>query len=200
MRPLLLFPSVFRDYTDSLSEWRQQTFRSLPASFKQIIRVYEDTWSDKARDNAGRPHPGKADQVYPGIWIGSYMSATDGTMQENEINVVLNMAIECEYKASAPMTQLIRIGIEDGKLANVGIFDKAAEVIHAARSGGRSILVHCAAGVSRSSTAVLAYLMVYEGIGWSAALEIIKKSRPSANPHPLLLRSLMRDFGESFLP
>ena len=111
------------------------------------------------------------------------------------------MAIECDYKLTgAPSVQVVRIGIEDGRITNCGVFEKAADVIATARSEGKNVLVHCAAGVSRSATAVMAYLMIHEGMGWADALCYLRESRPCVNPHPLLVRSLVRDLGENFHP
>jgi len=200
MGALLAFPSVFRDYTDNFTEWRQQTFRSLPALMKQVITAHEKSWTAKLEENLTMPMivMEKPDLVHPGIWIGSYSSVVDDELSK-EIDVVLNMAIECDYTLKA-RTQLVKIGIEDGRLTNIGVFKKAAEVIHHARSAGKTVLVHCAAGVSRSSTAVLAYLMLYENMGWVEALEYVQKSRSCVNPHPLLVRSLIRDLGSDFTP
>lgn len=51
------------------------------------------------------------------------------------------------------------------------------------------ILVHCFAGISRSSTMCLAYL--YEcGMSFDEALAFIVRRRPTARPHEELLRSL----------
>jgi len=202
MGALLMFPSRFRDYTDSFTEWKQQTFRSLPALMKQVIRQHEVSWQAKLEENLNRPQieMEQADEVHPGAWIGSYSSVVDDRLMNNEIDVVLNMAIECDYTLKQPKTQLVKIGIEDGRLTNVGVFKKAAEVIHNARSDGKGILVHCAAGVSRSSTAMLTYLMIYEHMGWGQALRHMQISRPCVNPHPLLVRSVIRDLGSDFIP
>jgi protein-tyrosine phosphatase len=164
--------------------------------------AHEIAWTTKLEENLTMPMivMERPDLVHPGIWIGSYSSVTDNYFLGREIDVVLNMAIECDYKLDVPKVQLVKIGIEDGRLTNVGVFRKAAEVIHQARSAGKTVLVHCAAGVSRSSTAVLAYLMLYDGMGWFKALEHVQKSRSIVNPHPLLVRSLIRDLGSDFIP
>jgi protein-tyrosine phosphatase len=200
MGALLAFPSVFRDYTDNFTEWKQQTFKSLPALMKAVITAHEKSWTAKLEENLCMPMivMEMPNEVHPGIWIGSYSSVVDDELSK-EIDVVLNMAIECDYTLRAK-TQLVKIGIEDGRLTNIGVFRKAAEVIYQARSAGKTVLVHCAAGVSRSSTAVLAYLMLYENMGWVEALEYVQKSRSIVNPHPLLVRSLIRDLGSDFIP
>jgi len=45
------------------------------------------------------------------------------------------------------------------------------------------VLVHCNAGVSRSSTIIIAYLIKYKGMTYQQALELVRKNRPSAKPN-----------------
>ena len=62
-------------------------------------------------------------------------------------------------------------------------FDGAAEQLHQWLSGGKRVLVHCVAGVSRSVTAVLWYLIRYQGMSWDDALHQIRIHRTQANPN-----------------
>lgn len=204
MGALLAFPAVYRDYTSQFTEWKQQQpFRSLTKRMKSAVRRHEEAWDRKLQENMEIlwENVHLLDQVHPRIWIGTADSAVDGeTLGNCEINVVLNMAIECDYKLVDPKIRLIKIGIDDGRLSNVGVFEKAAEVIANALSEDENILVHCAAGVSRSCTAVVSYLMLYKGMGWAESLEVLREARPCVNPHPLLARSLIRDFNGRFIP
>jgi len=206
MGAVLAFPSVSRDYTDSFDEWKQQTFQSLPDRMKGVITRHQRSWEKKLKENINTPLieiVERADEVHPGIWIGSYAAVLDENLEEYSIDVVVNMAIECDYKISPQLSmcvQQVKIGIDDGRLSNCGVFEKAADVIRDARAEGKNVLVHCAAGVSRSGTAVMAYLMLHQDMGWADALEYLREGRPCVNPHPLLVRSLIRDLGVKFIP
>lgn len=203
MGALLAFPAVYRDYTGQFTEWKQQTLRSLSERMQTVVHRHEKSWDRKLQENMGIlwENVHLLDQVHPQVWIGTADSAEDEELLAQEgISVVLNVARECDYKLDAPMTKLIKIGIDDGKLSNVGVFEKAAEVIAGAVDNGDNVLVHCAAGVSRSCTAVISYLMLYKGMGWSEALSELREHRPCVNPHPLLVRSLIRDFNGRFIP
>lgn len=203
MGALLVFPSLYRDLSDDFAEWRQQTFRELPKNMQDIVTGHEHVWNKKVRDNVAKDPLvfDDLDEVCENVWIGSYNCARDeDLLQSHGIHNVLNMASECNYTFSARGMRLVKIGIDDGRLSNIGVFEKAAEVIADSVSYGEPIMVHCAAGVSRSVTAVVSYLMLYKQIGLRDAMVMIQSKRSVANPHPLLVRTLIRDFGEKFLP
>lgn len=56
-------------------------------------------------------------------------------------------------------------------------------------NGAHSLLVHCTAGISRSATVVLAYLMWKHRQPLEAALEMVEKSR-HVSPNPNFMRQL----------
>lgn len=64
-------------------------------------------------------------------------------------------------------------------------FDPVGRWIDAALSAGQEnkVLVHCAAGASRSAALVLAYLMRTQQIGAMAALRQVQRIRPIVNPN-----------------
>ena len=49
-----------------------------------------------------------------------------------------------------------------------------------------SLLVHCKAGISRSSTIIATTLAAEDGLGFHDALAIVQEARPIATPHPAL--------------
>jgi len=71
----------------------------------------------------------------------------------------------------------------DHKTQNIGqFFDDFYNIIEAnIKNGG--ILVHCSAGISRSSTLVISYLMRREGWSFKQAIELVRRSRPQVLPN-----------------
>ena len=49
---------------------------------------------------------------------------------------------------------------------------------------GNNILVHCLAGISRSVSIIIAYLMIVEKLTYNQALDSIRQIRPEVNPNP----------------
>ncbi|KAF7246073.1 Dual specificity protein phosphatase 22 [Varanus komodoensis] len=69
-------------------------------------------------------------------------------------------------------------------------FKESIEFIHECRLRGESCLVHCLAGVSRSATLVVAYVMTITAFGWEDALSVVRASRSCANPNAGFQRQL----------
>ncbi|XP_074562844.1 dual specificity protein phosphatase 1-like, partial [Curcuma longa] len=62
-------------------------------------------------------------------------------------------------------------------------FDECFNFIDEGRSSGGSVLVHCFAGMSRSVTIVLAYLMKKNHITLHEALSLVRSKRPHVAPN-----------------
>ncbi|XP_048339080.1 dual specificity protein phosphatase 22, partial [Sphaerodactylus townsendi] len=69
-------------------------------------------------------------------------------------------------------------------------FKESIQFIHECRLRGESCLVHCLAGVSRSATLVVAYIMTITDFGWEDALSVVRASRSCANPNSGFQRQL----------
>ena len=75
-------------------------------------------------------------------------------------------------------------------------YDAAAAQIDAWLTGGKTVLVHCTAGVSRSVTATVWYLLRYRGLGWDEAYAMIRDRRSIAFPNPRFELALRVSTGE----
>mmetsp|Transcript_2051 Transcript_2051/g.5687 ORF Transcript_2051/g.5687 Transcript_2051/m.5687 type:complete len:238 (-) Transcript_2051:26-739(-) len=71
-------------------------------------------------------------------------------------------------------------------------FDAVADFVQSGAKRGEKTLIHCAAGVSRSSTMVIAYLIKYQDLTLDAALARVREARPSAKPNEGFFVKLMR--------
>ena len=198
---LVVFPGLNVDYTEEFTE-ELDASPPLPGPLVEELSKARGRWQSQLDHNIieMRAYRGRAaDEVVPGIWIGDYADANDPAfIRKHKIGVILNLAKEVDDRHTLAGVQLVKVGMDDGVMANRGLMSKAADVIANAVAAKNPILVHCAAGISRSSTAVIAYLMQSKGKGWRASLTQLKKKRPIVNPHPKLMQTLMRDLGKSF--
>ncbi|KAJ3194347.1 hypothetical protein HDU67_004778 [Dinochytrium kinnereticum] len=70
------------------------------------------------------------------------------------------------------------------------LFEETCGIIERARERGEAVLVHCHAGVSRSATIVLAYLVRFGGLTLFEAWCLAYKSRPIIRPNDGFARAL----------
>ncbi|CAH0718769.1 unnamed protein product, partial [Brenthis ino] len=114
------------------------------------------------------------------LYIGSQDCATTNILEKYDIKRVLSLGIDVdicnvEHKY-LPLLDLPEIDI---KLA---LF----ECLPFVRSGvenKQNVLVHCNAGVSRTSMVAIAYLMQYEGMCFEEAYNLVKTKRPAIQPN-----------------
>ncbi|XP_029504562.1 dual specificity protein phosphatase 26 isoform X1 [Oncorhynchus nerka] len=124
-----------------------------------------------------------ADEVWPRLYIGDQNIASDRReLARLGITHILNCAQSkwrggAEYYAGMDITYQ---GIEahDTPSFDMSVnFYPAAEFIHRALSSSGKVLVHCAVGVSRSATLVLAYLMIRQNLTLVEAIKAVKDHR-----------------------
>jgi len=63
-------------------------------------------------------------------------------------------------------------------------FMDAALFMKNAIKGGGIVFVHCWAGISRSSSCIIAYLMYEHGMSLGNAVNLVRRGRPIINPNP----------------
>ena len=62
-------------------------------------------------------------------------------------------------------------------------FSVCNDFIHAARLRDGNVLIHCLAGMSRSVTVAVAYIMSVTPLSWKESLKVVRTGRSVANPN-----------------
>lgn len=133
-------------------------------------------------------------KVLPGLYLGNFIDAKDpDQLGRNKITHIISI-----HESPQPLLQditYLRISVSDTPEVPIKKhFKECVHFIHSCRLNGGNCLVHCFAGISRSTTIVIAYVMTVTGLGWQEVLEAIKASRPIANPNPGF-RQQLEEFG-----
>jgi dual specificity phosphatase 12 len=144
--------------------------------------------------------PCPATEIIPGLFVGSHHMITDSHdwLKVQRIDLVISALSDPEYDMymieAADFTDGIKwfpIVVDDDSLEPIYLhFDTVHLLIKKALSEGKRVLVHCAAGMSRSVTLVAAYLMIERNLTASDALTLIMRRREIANPNPGFRRQL----------
>uniref|UniRef100_A0A1I7ZBM4 Protein-tyrosine-phosphatase n=1 Tax=Steinernema glaseri TaxID=37863 RepID=A0A1I7ZBM4_9BILA len=80
--------------------------------------------------------------------------------------------------------EYLYLPMDDNELQNIKqYFDSTADFIQKAAEKGGKVLVYCAAGVSRSATIVIMYLVIKEKMNLREAFTIVNKIRPIIAPN-----------------
>ncbi|CAL8243430.1 unnamed protein product [Lota lota] len=123
-------------------------------------------------------------KVVDGLYLGNIRDAENkGSLSQNGITHILSV-----YSNAKPVLKdktYLCINAADASSQNLShYFKECIGFIHECRLNGGSCLVHCLAGVSRSTTMVVAYLMTVTPYSWEECLNAVKAVRPFVGPNP----------------
>lgn len=116
-------------------------------------------------------------QILPSLFLSGADGAENALLvSRNGITLIVNATL-FHAVAPPPGVEVLRVPVSDLPSSRIDRhFDRVAERIHGNRGG--KTLVHCAAGVSRSPTLVMAYLMKFRGATLRQAHALVRDKRP----------------------
>jgi predicted protein tyrosine phosphatase len=134
-------------------------------------------------------------QVLERLWIGD---ANDGrnieALKSRGITAAFNATQETDgwpedFKLNTPY---LRLDQPDGYPISTDKLDRFKMFMDEQyEANKKTILIHCAAGISRASTFTILTLMLYHDMTWDAAENLVRSVRPIIFPHPLLKSSVL---------
>uniref|UniRef100_A0A182W9A6 protein-tyrosine-phosphatase n=1 Tax=Anopheles minimus TaxID=112268 RepID=A0A182W9A6_9DIPT len=127
-------------------------------------------------------------EILPGLFLGNASHSEDlKSLKKYNIKYILNVTPDLPNVFERDgQIRYLQIPITDhwsqaGDLANH--FPDAIKFIDEARSNGCGVLVHCLAGVSRSVTVTLAYLMFARTLSLNDAFLLVRSRKPDVSPN-----------------
>ncbi len=166
-----------------------------------VLRIY-----DANGRNILYPHPqdNTAQRVEDGLWIGNYISAeNESFLRANNITHIVSAIGEPRLGKRCANVDYLIMDFDDANDVNVQIPVREAHLyIKRARDAGGQVLVHCAAGVSRSAMLVMAHLILSNNgfLTPEAALLRVRRVRRVAQPNPGFMQQLRRLYIENADP
>ncbi|XP_011632627.1 dual specificity protein phosphatase 10 isoform X2 [Pogonomyrmex barbatus] len=128
-------------------------------------------------------HP--ASRVLPFLYLGNGRDAADlQLLRALGATRVLNVTSQLPgYHEERGITYRQIPASDSGHQNLKQYFEEAFDFIEEARKAGSSVLVHCQAGVSRSATIAIAYIMRHKGLSMGEAYRLVKNARPIISPN-----------------
>ena len=131
--------------------------------------------------------------IIDNIYLGGILAAeNEHYLDQYNIGFVVNCAEEIHIKYKK--RQVYALNLEDTETQKIfPIFELAYRIIKKFRN--RNILVHCAAGMSRSASLVIFYLMKEKGWNYDQCFKYVKERRSVISPNDGFEKQL-RDYYE----
>ncbi|KAK3894515.1 hypothetical protein Pcinc_001768 [Petrolisthes cinctipes] len=130
--------------------------------------------------------------VLPGVMLGSQDVAHDlDILTHNKVTHIINVATGVMNLFEEKFIYKTFESYDIPTHRIIDIFDECCEIIHTATSTGGCVLVHCNAGVSRSTTIIAAFLIKHHNMNPSEAITFIKEKRPFVKPNSGFMEQLI---------
>ena len=124
------------------------------------------------------------DRVTKKIWLGDALDASSlKSLQANHITGVLNVAKEIQCSEFDGIV-CNKISLVDGAGNDPERLLYSVSVLKRLLKDHKCVLVHCAAGISRSATVLAMHLSISHGMSFEEAVNLLQKKRPVVDPHP----------------
>ncbi|XP_063042520.1 dual specificity protein phosphatase 19b [Engraulis encrasicolus] len=129
--------------------------------------------------------------IKPFLLLSSQDVAQDiGTLTKHKVTHVLNVAYGVE-NAFPDLLSYKTVTVLDVPETDItSYFPECFAFIDQVRDEGDVVLVHCNAGVSRSASVAVGYLMSRDALTFQEAFDAVKAARPSTCPNPGFLQQL----------
>jgi hypothetical protein len=130
------------------------------------------------------------DHVIDGVYISGWRATL---MQDKlrEANITHVLKLYESLPTFDPDFNVLDMPVEDGEPLIPELLKRGARFIVEQVDAGKPVLVMCGAGISRSATFVLAYMLERDH-DLHDAYRLLHQNHPVAQPHPALWRSLIQ--------
>jgi protein-tyrosine phosphatase len=123
------------------------------------------------------------------LYLGDMFSANDELLiKEKNISCIISVAENLKVTNSNPNIKIYRYNLSDDYNCNISLyFDEISEIIN----NEKIVLVNCVAGISRSSTIVIAYIMKYYNLSLKDAFLYVRNRRNQICPNKQFMKYLL---------
>ncbi|XP_065150457.1 dual specificity protein phosphatase 19b [Paramisgurnus dabryanus] len=131
--------------------------------------------------------------IRPFLLLSSQDAAHDiDTLKKYKVTHVLNVAYGVENAFPQLFTYKTVTILDLPETDITSYFPDCFEFINQASQQGGVLLVHCNAGVSRSASVVIGFLMSQDKLSFEEAFSTVKSARPYIQPNPGFMNQLKK--------
>lgn len=132
-------------------------------------------------------------EILPFLYLGSaYHASRKDMLDALGITALINVSANCPNHFESHY-QYKSIPVEDNHKADISSwFNEAIDFIDSIKNAGGRVFVHCQAGISRSATICLAYLMRTNRVKLDEAFEFVKQRRSIISPNFSFMGQLLQ--------
>ncbi|EHA99051.1 Dual specificity protein phosphatase 2 [Heterocephalus glaber] len=132
-------------------------------------------------------------EILPFLYLGSCSHSSDlQGLRACGITAVLNVSASCPNHFEG-LLRYKSIPVEDNQMAEISVwFQEAIGFIDSVKNSGGRVLVHCQAGISRSATICLAYLIQSRRVRLDEAFDFVKQRRGVISPNFSFMGQLLQ--------
>jgi hypothetical protein len=122
-------------------------------------------------------------KIIDGLYLGDIRCASNlQILQEHKIKYILNVTDDIPFFFKNNF-EYARIPIKDNPAVNISFFFNHSSSYIENRIRDGNIFIHCYAGISRSSSIVIAYLIIKKKYSYKDAYNLVKSKRPCIRPN-----------------
>ncbi|KAM9333640.1 dual specificity protein phosphatase 4 isoform 1-T1 [Pholidichthys leucotaenia] len=162
---------------------------------KSLPSLTSQSSIDSSCSSCGTPHydQGGPVEILPFLYLGSALHASKKEVLDAiGISALLNVSADCPNHFEGAY-QYKCIPVEDNHREDISCwFVEAIEFIDSVRDSSGRVLVHCQAGISRSATICLAYLMKRKRVRLDEAFEFVRRRRSIISPNFSFMGQLLQ--------
>jgi atypical dual specificity phosphatase len=135
------------------------------------------------------------------LYLGDMFDANnESDLKEKNITSIICVAEDVNIKLTNSNISVYKYNLQDSYDCNISLyFDEITNLIH----NQNTVLVNCVAGISRSASFVIAYLMKYYGLTLKDAFLYVRKRRNQICPNKKFMTYLFeyefKLFGNNYL-
>ena len=123
-------------------------------------------------------------EITPFLYLSGQNPVTANKLKIKGITHIINCAAESTSLPNIPGITVTYLHVYDTPTERISqYFDSVADKIETVRLNGGRVLVHCIAGVSRSVTLLIAYLLKYRQMNLKEAFHHVRGKRPIISPN-----------------